>query len=757
MDTENGGVKIGSYRTKDGTEFICGEDVKNRVVTYCPLRARKLSDVTLLVSEPEENVYDLFFDRVLAMPMHTKRVENGRVRIGEPAVFHTWNLDWEWKPLIQSYLERCDRLGLEPFTPSVVTTNGFYRLTLVFPDVLLIFVDDNNHYHNKVKVATEELMKKAKWREIFETADDGKALMGKESALVEGLHEIWYSYPEGSVERETYLHYAKVDAFCQALLMEELFETGRFCTPRCFDGEYFKMTGCTDTALSASGAGFRDAKSRLVYGCRFMDIPVAMKKTIEKYATKKGLQKKHPSDWYDVATEAIMGRVLDKKWENKFGLLKEKQQRVVENNLRGGFVYGKTGRFIGTFYHLDYKSSYPYEYAYCKLPIGRGAPEAVERPVTDKDGNPMMDENGRIKTKVHYVKRCVTVTKNADMMETWLERYDDDKHQIWVKGGVEFKLKEKALPLITAKECVNENGLAIKNYGGDRAKKMRSGKTRSILWTLEEWKLLSRLYDITDAWIDEMWISEAETGYFREAVEAYFDGKESSTGVERAMHKLDLNGATHGRPMIRVLTAPVIEVRDGKLFNCSVKEQRWQGEDDIKTNPIIGMTAMAHARVRLLNHCMDLIDAGYDVYMCDTDSLITDCPPDECARIWEAKGWKKWVLHEGYKGGMKDTLGRMEVEVFKDPLKVCPQLKGAEEIDELRCWGLKRYCELLKGCYRKSAFAGMHDEDQVSLLSGEYKKEFHWVSSGKQWLGECYGIRYHSVDVREESIWWDEA
>ena len=31
----------------------------------------------------------------------------------------------------------------------------------------------------------------------------------------------------------------------------------------------------------------------------------------------------------------------------------------------------------------------------------------------------------------------------------------------------------------------------------------------------------------------------------------------------------------------------------------------------------------------------------------------------------------------------------------------------------------------------------------------------HWHTSGKQWCGDCYAIRKHSVDVSVESIWYE--
>lgn len=709
LDTESGATRRGSYRLKDGTVYECGEDLKNRVVTYAPLGVRDLDDVRCIVSEPDEDVYDLLYDKLVG---------------SEPEgmfVFHVWNLDWEVKPLVAWFHRHCDRNGFTFNDPNplnagnmglVVTVNGWYQLVLRCKDVILTFVDDNNHYHTSVKKATESLMKHVHWKSIM----DNNGLGGKESGKVEGLHEIWYTYDQDSVEYRTYVHYAKVDAFCQALLMESLFDNGRFCTPKCFDGEDMHMRYSPKTALSASGAGFRDAKSILMYGCRYRDIPVKMKDRIEDFARRK-------RKTFDECCSMFMGRLLDMRWTDKFGLLREREQRMVENNLRGGFVYGEVGVWKGRFWHYDYKSSYPFEYAFCKLPVGGW---------TETDGDVRK-------------RRCVEVCTDVREMERWLTDYDDDSHQLYVVGSVRFKLKDGALPLITAKECVDDDGLALRNYGGARSKKMLEGRTKSLLWTLEEWKLLDRLYEL-EGEIHEVWCCKAEWRFFKPAIELYFNGKENSEGVEKSMHKLDLNGATHGRAMIRVLTAPKIRMGDEWLVNVSVRDGDWAGEGDIQTNPLVGMTAMAHARVRLLDHCMTLKENGWQVLVCDTDSLVTDCPPEECDRLLGMSGWKDWVMHKDERTGMDETLGRLEIE--QDRL-------GAEMFDELRCWGLKRYAEFCDGVMRKSAFAGMHKEDQEELLGGEWKEKLAWHSTSKKWMGDCYAVRYHCVDAGVENIWYE--
>ena len=108
---------------------------------------------------------------------------------------------------------------------------------------------------------------------------------------------------------------------------------------------------------------------------------------------------------------------------------------------------------------------------------------------------------------------------------------------------------------------------------------------------------------------------------------------------------------------------------------------------------------MMNARERLIRHCRMITEAGYHIYMCDTDSIVTDCPPDAAKEILGEDAF------ETEHGGI-DNLGKFEIESFD----------GSESFDEFRCWGLKRYLELKDGKYRKSAFAGMHDDIQRKAL-----------------------------------------
>lgn len=368
FDTESGALRLGTYICKgdlSGKRFTCGLELENRVITYAPIGCRSLREVKAIISNPGENVYGKWFKQLISATAETD------------FVFHVWNLAWEWRP-IMAWLASLPSKDCSYDKP-VLTQNNIYQLTIHVLNRNLTFVDDNNHYHTTVKAATASVKADPKFAKIMRDA----GVEGKESAFVEQIHEIWYAYGPFSEEWLTYIHYAKVDAFCQALCCEHLFDAGRFCSPRCFNGEIRRCITSEGTALSASGAGFREAKSLLIYGCHYRDIPAVMHDFIEERAERMGCD-------FDEACSLMMGKELDRRWELHFGTPGREERLLIENNLRGGLVYGFTGVHKGIFYHYDYKSSYPYEYAYCKLPIATG-----KRIKLKEDSTPLLTKNGK--------------------------------------------------------------------------------------------------------------------------------------------------------------------------------------------------------------------------------------------------------------------------------------------------------------------------------------------------------------------------
>ena len=155
---------------------------------------------------------------------------------------------------------------------------------------------------------------------------------------------------------------------------------------------------------------------------------------------------------------------------------------------------------------------------------------------------------------------------------------------------------------------------------------------------------------------------------------------------------------------------------------------------------MIGFTAMMNARERLVRHCRMISEKGYRIYMCDTDSMVTDCPPEIAKGILGEDAFTK-------EDGDLENLGKFEMETFE----------GRGEFDEFRCWGLKRYLELDHGRYRKSAFAGMHDEIQEDILPTWRTDgtEYSWTQKGKH--SSYYGkvIVEGVKTAHAENVWYE--
>ncbi len=690
FDTESGGTEL----SPDGTRCT-DESLKNRVITMAPIGVRKLSEVVTLVADPEQNIYDLWADWFFNSTNELKRV------------FHVWNLAWEWKPIAKWYesSQWCvDGQGYQ----GVVTAHDIFSYEIKLGDRIVKFVDDFCHYRVSVDTATKSILQLSKFKAIMENA----GLYGKEKDRVEKLHEIWYAL--GGETREIYLHYAAVDAFCQALCCEHLFDSGRFCTSQSFDGQWRRCLESYDCGLSASGAGAREAKSLILFGRHFRDIP--MMGEVLRIASSPS-----PKD-LDKATTSVI-RKLDDMWAQHFGTPDRETRKIIERNCRGGLVWGEVGVWQGQFYHYDYKSSYPAVYYFRKLPKGTGYREEITE-----------------KGETIRLRDVCRRTCDASTMQRWIDEFNDDKHQIYLLARCHFRLRPRHIPFISVKDC-QEEGVPLKRYGFDGSKKVHEGDTQMLLWTLEEWRMIARNYIRSEEMVQEVWLANAEVGFCRPAIELFFEGKEHSVGVEKAQHKLDLNGACHGKFMQKFLTNDVVEIQGWHLHKVGTGDEILD-KVTAKTNPLVGLTAMAHARCRLIEHCDIVTEAGYRVLMTDTDSMVTDCPPDVLRELLEANGWPDWLIHKGHTS-IGEILGRFDQESPDVPF------------DEFRCWGLKRYAEFGEGKLRKSAFAGMHDDDQQKILSEPYSEELRWESTGKKWVGECYAIRPHPVEVIVESVFAD--
>ena len=418
------------------------------------------------------------------------------------------------------------------------------------------------------------------------------------------LYNDWFTYPKGSPERESFLHYARVDAWSQAMIARWIVEHG-------FEG-----------ALTSASNGLK------------MALGIKYRNTI------------NVSDPEDV-------RAAKAKFQQKYPPLPRALQDIVEPNILGGFVWGLVGEHKGEFYHYDYSSSYPAEYHHGKLFHGRVYRISADSP-------------------------------------SWKRVMEAPNYFRWFLCDFDFSIKAGGMPMISGSECKNVDNQMIGHWN----KKMREGHCSNKLLTETYLEELMKNYDLHNLSIWECWFAGRMTGDFAPFIEYCYNKKslpELKGTMERHIWKLFMNGGIHGKTITKTHRKAVRYPEGHREIVKEINEPEYCS--------LIGFTAMMNARERLIRHCRMIRECGYEIYMCDTDSMVTDCPPDLAKEILGEDAF------ETPNGGI-DNLGKFEIETFN----------GKESFDEFRCWGLKRYLELDHGEYRKSAFAGMHDNLQKQML-----------------------------------------
>lgn len=398
--------------------------------------------------------------------------------------------------------------------------------------------------------------------------------------------------------------------------------------------------------------------------------------------------------------------------------LNREMQDTAERSLLGGFVWGETGTWHGTYCHIDYSSSYPYEYAYGNMFYGR-------------------------------------VSKVTPDSKYW-EMYMRGDVFRWFVVSFDFEYIEGMMGCISGRECVG-------NMTGRMNKKMKVGRVEHRLYTETYLEELKHHYVLKNLVIEEMWFAKPCTGDFKDFIQYCYERKQSlkeagfGDSADYLMWKLFMNGGFHGKSITRT--------RRRKKTYFEGQVQIVEEVSEPKLNFMIGFTAMMNARERLLRHCRMVLEAGRKVMMCDTDSMVVDCSEKEIRKIigdWFEAGGSQ----------MEGNLGRFEVENDKKALKklvregVLTQeqmddIGVSEDFNEFRCWGLKRYCEIRNTKYgrlfRKSAFAGMHDEEQEELMNYETDgTEYAWVQSGKKTMKYGATIIEVTKHMKAENI-WDEG
>lgn len=644
IDTETDGPSIWKYTA---------------IVQECPEDATSLEDVNLyFTTRPRCTAWDAFFDEFEITEKFRDPESKGLRSVIER---HCFNLGgFEWKGITECLCRRYggntekvpqsaknrDRIMWE----AVADDKSVYRITIYnMHGVKLVFTDDLKRLGGNIEMKEAAEMVRAGHPEWFEGVPDVKETTD--------YHEGWLSPNDPDYGHS--IHYAKVDAYSQAMILRNL-----------------RQEGWTK-ALTAPSLGFKEALSIL---------------------------KPHAENSY-----------FAKLWFTKaYPPLNRTMQDIVEDSLIGGFVYGVRGVHYGTFTHLDYSSSYPYEYVYGEMFKGK---VMITLP-----GEP-------------YYERVLRSPKFVR----------------WYYVSFDFRFKEGMLPAISGESC--DLSFVDRACGMSR-KKMTEGRVSRKLFTEQYLNELGSHYDILNLEVHELWFADRDPkNEIGKAVKEFYSRKKrlkdegKSKTLPYKMIKLFLNGGIHGKTITKTHRQSRMWRDDGTTYYV------WETNEP-EYNALLGFTAMQNARARLLRDCRKMIEHGYHVYMCDTDSMVVDAPKSEVERIL---GKDKFC--EGV--DISTNLGRFEEETDADACKDVEKSTGqhiapSAEFDTFKCWGLKKYCELrallaeevpdtphprihhMDGrtyLFRKSAFAGMSGENQHDLLAEapvDQDTPLVWTQLGKK-------------------------
>lgn len=521
---------------------------------------------------------------------------------------------------------------------------------------------------------------------ILEFTDDmrrvGGASMKRTASGVRAEHPDWWTTDEVKEETDYHdgwlkeddkdfsksLHYSILDAYSQAMIARYLIEQG-------YDRKLTSPSLGMEESLSLKYRG-KDAKECTVQ---------------EKLYNVKDFQR-----WYPP---------LDRR-----------MQDIAEQSLLGGFVWGETGHWHGTFCHADYSSSYPYEYAYGNLFYGKVLSATPDQRIFGK------------------------------LME-------NDNLFRWVYCSFDFKYIEGMMPAISGRDVAWNN----RYMTGNANLKVREGRIENRLFTWSYLEELKNHYEISNLEIHEIWYAKRRVGDFEPCIRYFYSKKEQAKKegkkhtIGYSLNKNFMNGGIHGKTITKTHRDKRIWIEEERRFGYVAEVS------DPKFCFLIGFSAMMNARERLLKDCRTVRENGIRILMCDTDSMVCECSG---ARLREVLGEGKFISGDT----MEESLGRFELEDDKDGLNAAG-LKGIEvstEFDEFKCWGLKRYCEVrtIEGygrLYRKSAFAGMHEETQRELLDVpvDYDYVFEWEQKGKRTGDYCAEILDMTKHMSAKNVWYD--
>ena len=573
-----------AYDTETGT---CPDGlIRTVLVQMCSVTAANIDEVRMIEGE---NAIDRFFDLFEETMYHSD--------------CHCYNLSYEISWIISAIRDRYEWVDwgsskkMRPGTFTVMEDPmACYAAKFCNSSGYMLKMSDDMRRMGSVSMETAADSVRKNFPEWFEGLERTKEETD--------LYNIWYTFPEDDPRRISFLHYAKVDAWSQAMIARWLIEKG-------YTGSY---------TIASNGL-------KMALAIRYRDTLDISDRQSNFYA-KMDFNRKYPP--------------LDRV-----------KQDIVEASLLGGFVWGLVGTYHGSFYHYDYSSSYPKEYYSGKLFSGRIYSIDCDSP-------------------------------------SWKRVLDAPNYFRWFLVDFDFVIRENGIPALSGRECRNVDN----QMNGSWNKKMREGHCSNKLITESYLDELMKNYDISNLKIWECWFAGRASGDFAPFIEYCYNKKsqpELKGTADRLIWKTFMNGGIHGKTITKTHRKKVVYPEGERHIEREVTDPEYCS--------LIGFSAMMNARERLIRHCRMITEAGYMIYMCDTDSMVTDCPPDVAKEILGDEAFEK-------EGGGIDNLGTFEIESFN----------GNEGFDEFRCWGLKRYLELDHGEYRKSAFAGMHDEIQRNAL-----------------------------------------
>ena len=654
--------------------------IKTVLIQYCPVDAESEREVSVLVGE---DCYDQFL-RCFEL--------NDERRI-EAFVF---NNKWESKGLLNAIMEhgymwtktekgKTSSIGKMQWS-CVADDKQTYSITLRNDNGCLLKITDDylKVIGHSMSEATE--MVKKEFPDWFKGVDRTKMIIPR------SMYNNWYTLDEEDKRYRMFIRYAVRDGFSQAMLARWLDVKGMH------------------SALTSASNGL-DLCLQITYG-GVDDLTRSDFKSLKE--AKNRFLKKHP-------------------------VLERREQNIVEDSLLGGFVYGKVsieGRIKGVFCHIDYKSSYPYEYVYGVLPYSR-------------DG-----------------KACHVYKKGTEGYERNLN--GGANKCVWYYVSFKFRLKENRMPCLSAESCIDKR--TDMNFKVCKNKKMTEGEVRDKLFTIDLYREIKEHYEVWDEDIKEVWVSPGKVGEFSAFIKKCFMEKERPDlkgTLARAMWKLFMNGGVHGKTITKTWRKRV--TYPGNVKMTEKPTDKGYVPSDPSYCALIGFTAMQNARARLLKHCRMLEDAGYTVMMCDTDSIIVNTGEENVRAVLG-----DWFVDESLKGedGIRN-LGKFEFETNEDMLeRIYGRKDGVKmwrksmvrvEFDELSCGGLKEYAEYdtSLGCreLRKSAMKGMHDDIQMDVLptvNMGLGSSVVWEQKQKIWNGYAYEFVMVKKESKVQSIYYEE-